>query len=307
MSDLRTAKLRRLDLTALLVFSGLMRIRKASVVAEELGLTPPGVSHALKRLREVFDDELFLRRPHGLEPTAFAVALDPRVRRAIEELRDGLSAPAAFDPSVVEAVVRIGALDYELSTLLPALVGVVAEQGSGIRIVARATGRDQALSALADGDLDLAIGFFWRAPRTITLTKLYSESYAVVARARDPIARRPLTLARYCGAAHILVSPSGELSGIVDATLRELGRTRRVISATPLFLPALAVVRETGALATVPLRLATRFASDFGLKAMPLPMKVREFNVSVARHIRNARSPMHDWFESALTGIVNTS
>lgn len=298
------AKLRRLDLTTLLVFSALMRLRKATAVAEELGLTPPGVSHALKRLREVFDDALFLRRPHGLEPTAFAVVLEPRVRRAIEELHAGLSTPAEFDPVSAKAVVRVGAFDYELSTLVPSLVGVIAERAPGVRIVTRAIGREQALGALADGDLDLSIGYFWSASSAISLKHLYSESYVVVARARDPIARKPLTLARYCAGSHVLVSPSGELSGIVDTVLRQMGRERRVISATPLFLPALAIVRATGALATVPRRLAERFARPFGLTVLKLPFAVREFPVSVARHARNARSPMHDWLEGVLSEVV---
>jgi DNA-binding transcriptional LysR family regulator len=304
MTDLRVTKLRRLDLTTLLVFQGLMRLRKATAVGEELGLTSPGVSHALKRLRDVFGDELFLRRPHGLEPTDFAINLEPRVRRAIDELRDALSAPGMFDPNVAEAIVRISAFDYELSTIVPPLVGMIAREAPGIRIVAQADGRDVALAALADGKLDLAIGYFWDAPKSIHLTRLYAESYVVVARAEDPIARKPLTLARYCAASHVLVSPSGELSGIVDTALRKLGRTRRVISATPLFLPALAMVKETGALATVPRWLALRFAESFGLAVLKPPVAVREFNVSIARHIRNARNPMHDWLEGLLLKLT---
>lgn len=304
MTDLRNIKLRRLDLTTLLVFQGLMRLRKATAVGEELGLTSPGVSHALKRLREVFGDELFLRRPHGLEPTDFAVALEPRVRRAVEELREALLAPGVFDPSVAEAVVRISAFDYELSTIVPPLVGMIARQAPGIRIVAQADGRDVALGALTDGKLDLAIGYFWDTPTAIRLTHLYTESYVVVARKEDPISREPLTLARYCAASHILVSPSGELSGVVDSALRKRGKTRHVISATPLFLPALAMVQETGALATVPQRLATRFAASFGLAVLEPPIAVRAFNVSLARHARNARNPMHDWLEALLVKLA---
>jgi DNA-binding transcriptional LysR family regulator len=305
MSDIRTTKLRRLDLTTLLVFSGLMRLRKATAVAHELGLTPPGVSHALKRLREVFDDHLFLRRPHGLEPTAVALALEPRISSAIDALREGLSAPAAFDPRASQHIVRIGAFDYELSTVLPRFVGAIADEAPGVRVIARAMARDQALKALADGELDLAIGFFWNAPDTIALTKLYSESYAVVARADGAFADRSLTLARYCAANHVLVSPSGDLAGIVDTALREKGRSRRVICATPLFFPALALACETGALATVPHRLALRFAPAFGLKVLKLPLAVRAFDVSIARHARNARNPMHDWLESVLARVAN--
>ena len=69
MSDIDTNKLRRLDGGLLLVFRELLRTGRASRVAESLGLSQPAISHALARLRDLFADPLFVRRPHGFEPT----------------------------------------------------------------------------------------------------------------------------------------------------------------------------------------------------------------------------------------------
>ena len=69
MSDMSNSKLRRLDGTLLLVFAEAYRLRKLTAVAQRLGMTQSAVSHALGRLREIFEDELFLRRPFGVEPT----------------------------------------------------------------------------------------------------------------------------------------------------------------------------------------------------------------------------------------------
>ncbi len=66
--DIDEIKLRRLDLTVLLVFLGVMRYRKATTTAEQMGLSQSSITHSLNRLREVFDDKLFLRKPDGLEP-----------------------------------------------------------------------------------------------------------------------------------------------------------------------------------------------------------------------------------------------
>lgn len=87
MSELSISELRRLDLTLLLVFLGLLRHRKALDVAAELGLTQSAISQSLRRLRDIFDDELFLRRPHGMEPTATALALEAPVAAAVYALR----------------------------------------------------------------------------------------------------------------------------------------------------------------------------------------------------------------------------
>jgi DNA-binding transcriptional LysR family regulator len=77
----------------------LLRHRKATEVAAELALTQSGVSHALKRLREVFGDQLFLRRPHGMEPAAIALGLKAPVAEAIESLRRAITGPRKFDPA----------------------------------------------------------------------------------------------------------------------------------------------------------------------------------------------------------------
>jgi DNA-binding transcriptional LysR family regulator len=69
MSDFDLNQIRRLDGGLLLVFRELLRTRRAGAVAERLGLSPSAISHALNRLRDLFDDPLFIRRPHGFEPT----------------------------------------------------------------------------------------------------------------------------------------------------------------------------------------------------------------------------------------------
>ena len=71
MKDINDINIRLVDSTILLVFLATMRHRKTTAVASEMRLTQPAVSHALKRLRNLFDDPLFLRRSHGLEPVSY--------------------------------------------------------------------------------------------------------------------------------------------------------------------------------------------------------------------------------------------
>ena len=53
MTDIDNVALRRLDMTMLLVFSETMRLRKLTLVAEQLGLTQSAISHTVGRLRNV--------------------------------------------------------------------------------------------------------------------------------------------------------------------------------------------------------------------------------------------------------------
>jgi DNA-binding transcriptional LysR family regulator len=300
MIELRDTELRRLDLTLLLVFLGLLRHRKARAVAAELGLTQSAISQALRRLRAVFGDPLFLRRPHGMEPTAVAMALEAPLARAVEGLRGALGMARAFDPARAEGVVRIAALDAEQAVLVPPLAARLRAAAPGLRLAVLPLSRAAAVEALADGRADLALGFLWDAPGTVSAELLYTEGFLVAGRAEVLHEAPGLSLAAYCAADHILVSPAGDLRGIVDDRLEAAGRARRVVLSLPAFLPALAAAAASAALVTLPARVARRFAPGFGLVLAEPPVAIRRFPVSVFWHRRNDADPRTAWLRAQL-------
>jgi DNA-binding transcriptional LysR family regulator len=302
MSDFGNNELRRLDLAVLLVFLGLLRHRKASQVAADLAMTQSAISHALKRLREVFDDELFLRRPHGMEPTAIALTLEAPIAAAVESLRKAVKGQRIFDPKAADGVVRIAAFDAELATIVPELIKSFAVRAPGLRIIARAIGRQDALDAIAVGELDLALGYFWDVSEAFIREDLYEQDFLVVGSRRQRLQGR-IALNDYLKHPHILVSPGGDLRGIVDDVLETKGLKRQVIAALPLFLPALAAVQATNALARVPRRIASDYAKAFQLTTAEPPLPVRSFSVSAIRHRRDERNPMHCWLADQLQRI----
>jgi len=301
MSDYNQNKIRRLDLTVLLIFLALMRTRKASDVAGELGLTNSSISHTLRRLREVFEDELFLRRPHGLEPTAFAIQIEPSIRAAVDAVQSVLSGPALFDPAKAEATLRISASDREIATLLPKAMARIREEAPGIRLSVRSLTRSDSLRGLADGTLDLALGYFAGAGDEFDRRLIRTEGYLVAARKGNAIFDGPITAETYAAAAHILVSSDGSMRGVVDATLEQQGLKRQVCLAIPSFLPALSVLAKSDFIGTLPADLVRHHASYFGLNFSEPPIEIRAFNVSVLSHKRHSKSAVHNWVADRLT------
>ncbi len=295
MADYDKAKLRRLDLTVLLIFLGLMRTRKAVDVAGELGLTNSSISHALRRLRDVFDDELFLRRPHGLEPTAFAERIEPDVRRAVDAVQSALAGPQAFDPGTSDMTLRIAANDREIASLVPTAFARIAKEAPGIRFSVRSLPNADSLRGLGEGSLDFAIGFFREAGPDYDQHPIRTETYLVTARKGHPLLGAELTARSYASASHILVSRDGSLTGIVDQALSAIGLTRRVCLAIPAFLPALSILSKSDFIATLPASLVKHHAEEFSLDSRRPPIAIRPFEVSVLSHRRNRRSPVHIW------------
>jgi DNA-binding transcriptional LysR family regulator len=295
MSQFDQIDIRRLDMTLLLVFAELMRQRKLRTVGERLGLTQSAVSHALKRLRDIFGHELFVRRPHGVEPTARAVELEPAVDRILALARDVLMTKEEFDPAKVRRALRIGMLDYGAILLGPKFLTSTRVIAPDLRVAIWFFGRMEAFSALASGEIDVAFGVFPRTPADYVREELFRDDCVVVARVRHPRIRSRITLAQYLREDHVVVSQSGELRGFVDRDLAAIGASRRNILALPSFVAALAIVGETDFLGTLPRRLAERFAGKLKLQCLDVPFATRPFTISAIRHRREAQNPLITW------------
>lgn len=63
------SNIRNIDLNLLSIFTALMRDRNLSHTAENLGMTQPAVSQALKGLRSLYNDPLFERKGRRMMPT----------------------------------------------------------------------------------------------------------------------------------------------------------------------------------------------------------------------------------------------
>ena len=120
------------------------------------------------------------------------------------------------------------------------------------RFVFRMLIRKEAIEALHAGDLDLLIGYTWDKDKACESDTLYEEDYRVVARKKHPVKAQAMDIGAYSSYGHVLVSPGGTLTGIVDKALARAGASRRVVVAVPYFLAALATVADTDLIATVP-------------------------------------------------------
>ena len=90
--------LRSVDLNLLPVFEAAYEERSLSRAAERLAMTQPAVSHALARLRALCNDDLFIRRSRGVEPTPVADQVYANVRGALGAVREAVSERRIFDP-----------------------------------------------------------------------------------------------------------------------------------------------------------------------------------------------------------------
>ena len=121
------------DLNLLEVFLAIYRHGQLTAAGEELGLSQPGMSRALAKLRDSYRDELFIRTPHGVVATPLADALSGSLHGALEIVRATLVEPD-FDPSTQERTFVVAMSDISEQVFLPGLAMRLGLQAPGVRI-----------------------------------------------------------------------------------------------------------------------------------------------------------------------------
>ncbi|QLP97672.1 MAG: LysR family transcriptional regulator [Rhodoblastus sp.] len=299
MSDFDFVELRSLDFALLLLFRETLRVGKLTRAAERLGLTPSAASHGLGRLRRAFDDELFLRRPHGMEPTDRARRLAPMIESILAQTQEALSGERAFDVARLRRDVTLVASDMTLAILAAPLLACVRRDAPGLRVAFRAPLQGGAARELREGAVDMQVGPALRGD-DLLVRPLYAETFRVLARRR----RRSLSLKNYLAADHLLVAMDGSFHGVVDEALRRRGLARRVVASVPNFLAALAMIAESDMLLTAPARLAQAHARAFGLSTCEPPLDVGAYDVSITRARRRRADPALDWLCDQIVAIL---
>ena len=225
--------IRRIDMTLLLVFLAVMRRRKLTAAAEELGLTQSTISHALARLRQAFADDLFLRRTYGVEPTNRSLELEPQIRQIVEMLQVALDGGGPFSSVEASGIIRISMPDHYCALMSAPLLRVISMEAPQLQISIRPLVRRAAIEALSSNDVDIALGYFWNLPGSFREKSLFKDDHRVVARIGHPLIGDELDLETYLRVEHALVSLGGDLEGVVDKALAKLGRKRRLVAGLP--------------------------------------------------------------------------
>ena len=245
------------NLNLLLAFEALLEEQNVSRAARRIGLSPPAMSNALARLREVFGDPLFQRTSRGMRATARALELAGPVQSGLSQLRGAFVQRPGFDPAASTRSFRIAMTDYAELVLLGRLLRSVARASPSVQIVVRRVERIFAApeSDLRAGNFDAAVGFFPEAnaldPRIRSLD-LFAEDNVCIARKGHPLMRRRFTLREFASAGHVGVFYRDDTVGLIDNILAGHGLRRRLRATTPHFLSAVSVVAASDLIAVVP-------------------------------------------------------
>lgn len=298
------AELGNLDLNLLRVFDAVARERHVTRAAERLNLSQPAVSNALARLRQALGDELFLRRPGGVEPTALALSLAQPVAEALDRIAEALSSQAPFDPGTSARVFPIAFSEYAEAVLAPTLLEIAAREAPRCLVAIRHVDRTDWEALLSAGAAVLAVGVLPEPPAIYTRLRLLPEAFCTLMRPGHPLAGGALTMERFVSVPHLLHSPNGSRDGALDRVLAEAGHPRRLGAVVGHLSAVPEILQRTDMIMTLSARLAKQLAEAHGLLTRDPPIEIRHTRLSMIFHRRFEADPGHAWLRRLILAIA---
>jgi len=303
--------LSRIDLNLLVALQALLEERSVTKAAERLFITQPAMSKTLQRLRELFDDPLFIRSGRGLVPTPRAVGLEKQLPLLLSSVVD-LVMQSQFDPLTYEGEICIMTAEFIAVQVMPALTQRFIENAPFMSLRVRGESDGKARS-LEDGTLDFAIEISRPYSDEYHVTPLGYFTPAVWMRAVHPLAdKEKLTLKEMLEYPFIQYSllRSGSSTAAetrFDRQLRKHGLKRKKALVTAQLMTAMDALWQTDCLMMATMHDLKIEGETYGIVRKPYPEEL-EFDSTVpvvlVQHARTIKSPAHQWVKQQIVGIV---
>jgi len=289
----------RLDIKQLRVLSALLAQNNLSQVARKMGLTQQAISEQLRKLRDIFDDRLFIRQGNSMVPTPKAQNMREPINNILKQL-ETLLEPEVFSPRTYKGVLTISATDYATQALLPQLFNITRREAPDLKLIVRDFESDNVNQLILADELDLLISFPEFIPNNLAYVTLLEEQHLCITGLHTTFPIEPLRLSKIAAHPQLIVSPSRpNLRGSHDQWFADKGLIRNIVMSVPSFSAVPNILHTTDMIAFYPSRLLPNDkVKELAVSALPPP-----FNVIAAWHPRTSNSPIHRWLIKQLQSL----
>jgi len=264
----------KIDLHLIRVLHTVLTERSVSRAAIRLGMYQPAVSASLKRLRDLAGDPLLVRSGSGMVPTDAGLRM---VEPAASILRAGevlFTDARGFDPQTARSTFRVAASDYLDPLFLPQLVaGIKARAPLCMIEIHPLSGDSDYQKRLAQGDVDVVIGNWLKAPDDLHMGRLFGDEIVSLVSKNHPAVRRKWDQAAWLEAEHIAPMPTHPgAKGVIDEHLVELGMHRNIMARCPHFGLIPAMVASSLLVLTTGRQFCERYLDQLPVKILACPV-----------------------------------
>ena len=292
----------QLDLNLLRVLVAIHRTGSVTAAGRALALSQPAVSHALARLRQFFDDPLYVRAPAGLRPTRLAQRVAAAATLQLRALETALARSDAFDPATDRVHWRLSMSDLGEMLFLPPLAAALRSEAPHARVGNMGVLASELNAALESHDVDLAIGILTPGHRGIVDETLFHERYVAIT-ARDwksagGTSGGALTARALASTSLAVASPTATYHESVQRMLEDFGLAEHTVVHARHYAALPELVTTTDLLAIVPQSYAQALTSRWRIRVHELPVQGLEYDVRMLWHETASNDRAHTWLRA---------
>jgi DNA-binding transcriptional LysR family regulator len=292
------------DLNLLPIAIALYDELSVSRAARRLGMSQPAVSRALRRLREMFSDPLFIRGASGVVPTPRAHAFVRAARHHLEELHEDLLKGERFDPTVTTRPITLAISDVAEMAFFPSVIERLRRHAPKCAVTAVSATDAQLAHGLENGEIDVAAGYHpTLALRNFRQRLLAKHWFACLMSAGHPLWKSRLTVSAFLQAEHVVVRPEGRSQDVLERYLERRKLRRKIAVYTSHVLSVPFIVMDSTFLATLPYAVVTRFTSLTSAVVASLPPFDLTYDLRLYWHRRFDNEPRSLWIRKQLAGV----
>ena len=294
--------LRNFDLNLLVIFRAIMNRGSIAGAAEEIGLSPSAVSHALARLRLMLNDELFFRTADGVSPTDRAREINVDIERGLGFISTAISLQHQFVPAEAERVFTMQVADYVAGFLLPRLAERLQVEAPGVSIdILPFSISPESVWDRVDMQVRLTPGRL--QPEIVRSQRLLADEIVVLMRRDHPQVDLPMTAELYAQLPHVKLSQSATGTTVIDDALTARGLKRHMAMTVASWFEIPDIVSSSDLIAIAPRRLASLDPRLSKLRAAPLPLEEVVFSFDLCWDLRTEREPGQKWLRKVVSDV----
>ena len=291
--------LSRIDLNLLVALQVLMQEKNVTRAAARLFVSQPAMSKTLNRLRNLLNDDVFVRSAQGLLPTPKTIELEGPVNQILNQLTELMVTSQEFDPANTSATISLATLGASSTMGLPSVINALRAQAPNIMLLSQNLNRNYE-ERLRSGSLDFAMVTSRRVGDDFISHKLMSIRPVLYMRKGHPLASvQHVSLAQRQKYQHMaLYFPNFESTREdMQKLFASFGIQSRVPFLSTNIMVCLETLRETDMLMIASDRLSdSNLVTDhFVYKPLEDSINLNIESLSLVQHIRTKNSSLHQY------------
>jgi DNA-binding transcriptional LysR family regulator len=298
------------DLNLLLVFDALQRTHSVTLAGEQLFISQSGVSNALRRLRDAFGDELFVRTNSGMMPTPLAESMAEPVHAALQQIRQAVENRGYFDAANSTRHFRLALSDVGQMSLFPHLLTYFDKHAPNISLETVPLTRYGIAAQMSGGEIDLAIGVARPLGPGFHRRRFRSVRFVCAVSKTHPTIQGSISLEQFLEASFVEYEPTGGSNEHFREHADRLFEQRKIQRKVPVRMAYLsgieAVIANSDRIAVVTEALVFGMGLKNTLQILELPFEVPELDVTLQWHERIDKDPAQAWLHKAVIHVAES-